>query len=151
MINKISALLLLAILFNCTSVKKGSFRSNELISSKGEHIYVNTINWGVTDDNQISAISSNKNKLLNFNDTTNIIRGLEPFFYTFKNDSLILYFNDTITYKLIENFKTISVTYENLNSEDYASVRAKAYSNKGFYSVPLTVEIKYPSDMPKAP
>lgn len=52
-----------------TPLLQDSFRSKRLISSKGEKIFVNSINWGVTGDYQLSLISKDSLRLNNRNDT----------------------------------------------------------------------------------
>lgn len=136
---------------SCSPAVDGTFNSIELISSKGEKIYVNSLNWGVTDDYQNTAISTNKDKVKQRADTIGTVKGIEPFFYSFNNDSLILIFNDKVSYKLKESFKTINVGYKVLNDKAYRSVRQKSYVNDGYYSIPKRNKIDYPSDMPQPP
>ncbi len=138
-------------LFSCSSTKKDTFNSIELTSSKGENIYINSLNWGVTDDNQITIISTNRERVKERTDTIDVVKGLEPFFYSFKNDSLKLFFNNEVSYALKENFKTIKVNYIVLSAEKYNKIRPKAYNNDGYFSIPRRVKTAYSSDMPKAP
>lgn len=144
-------ILIFLMFLSCSSTVKDTFNSIELISSKGEYIYINSLNWGVTDDYQITAISSNKKRVKDRTDTIDVAKGLEPFFYSFKNDSLKLYFNNEVSYKLKDHFRTISVSYIALSAKEYRSVRQKAYINDGYYSIPKREKIDYPSDMPKSP
>jgi len=144
-------ILILLTLFSCSSTTKDTFNSIELVSSKGEKIYINSLNWGVTDDNQITVISTNKERVKERTDTIDVVKGLEPFFYSFKNDSLKLFFSNEATYKLKEDFKTINVSYIVLSAEKYNKIRPKAYNNDGYFSIPRREKIIYPSDMPKAP
>ncbi len=127
---------------------KDNFNSRELVSSKGEKIYVNSLNWG---DNQISIISTNKNRLKNISDTNNVIRGLEPFVYNFKNDRLVLYFKDTVRYRIIETFKTIDVSYEVLDYNEYYEIKYKSFRNDGYFSIPMQKKTTYSKDMPLPP
>ena len=143
--------LIFLMFLSCSSTIKDTFNSVELISSKGEKIYINSLNWGITDDNQITAISSNKERVKDRADTLDVAKGLEPFFYSFKNDSLKLFFNNEVTYKLKEHFKTINVSYIALRTKDYNKIRQKAYSNDGYYSIPRREKTVYPSDMPNPP
>jgi len=46
---------------SCSPGLDDTFNSEVLISNKGEKIYINTLNWGLTDDHQLSAISSDVN------------------------------------------------------------------------------------------
>jgi hypothetical protein len=143
--------LIFLMFLSCASTVQDTFNSIELISSKGEKIYINSLNWGFTDDNQITAISSNKERVKDRTDTLDVAKGLEPFFYSFKNDNLKLFFNNEISYKLKEHFKTINVSYIVLRAKEYNSIRQKAYNNDGYYSIPRREKTVYPSDMPKAP
>jgi len=139
------------IFLSCSPTIKDTFNSIELISSKGEKIYINSLNWGVTDDSQITSISVNKERVKVRTDTIDVVKGLEPFFYSFKNDSLKLYFNNEVSYKLNVHFKTIGVSYIALNAKEYRSIRNKAYINDGYFCIPKREKIDYPSDMPKSP
>lgn len=142
---------ILLMLLSCSSAVKDTFNSVELISSKGEKIYVNSLNWGVTDDNQITAISGNKEKVKDRADTLYVTKGLEPFIYNFKTDTLKLFFNKEINYKCNEIFRTISVSYIVLGTKEYNDIRQKAYKNELYRTVPMREIVSYPSDMPKAP
>lgn len=144
--------LTLTITFSCLSALEDTFNSKELISSKGEKIYVNTLNWGVTDNHQISAISASKDKVKERSDTLETVRGLEPFLYSFKNDTLSFYFDDIVRYRRKDDFKTIYINYISLAKEDYQKIQTKAYKNQeGYHSVPIREYTNYPADMPKPP
>ncbi len=134
----------------CASGLNDTFKSEVLTSSKGEKIYVNTLNWGVTDDHQITAISADKDKARERSDTVDVVKGLDPFVYAFKNDTLSLYFNGNINYKIKNEFKTIYIKYVSLGKRAYREVRAMAYDNEsGYCSVPKYRRPNYPPDMPK--
>jgi hypothetical protein len=136
-------------LSSCTGPLQDSFESRKLISTKGENIYVNSINWGVTDDHQLSVISSNSDKLRQRADSVGAVKGLEPFIYSFSNDSLTLYFRGDVTYRIVEEFRTIIVTYKSLSPNAYNSLAAKSEKNSLYYSVPMERSVSYPPDMPK--
>lgn len=144
-------ILLFLLFFGCSSTVKDTFNSVELVSRKGEKLYINSLNWGVTDDYQITAISSNKERVKERNDTIDVMKGLDPFFYSFENDSLKLYFNNEISYRVKEQFKSIKIVYISLSAKDYRNIRQKAYINDNHFSIPRRERINYPSDMPKAP
>jgi hypothetical protein len=144
-------MLFFLLLFSCSSPVMDTFNSKELISSKGEKIYINSLNWGATDDNQITAISSDKEKVKERSDTLEAVKGLEPFIYSFKSDSLKLFFHNEITFEVKENFKTIHVSYIVLRAKEYNNIRQKAYNNDEYHSVPMREKNVYPSDMPKSP
>lgn len=120
---------------SCNSVNKG-FNSIELTSSKGEHIYINSINYGVTGDHQLSIITKNKNKLKYKIDTVGTVSGLDPFYYSFRNDSLILFFNDTITYQAIEKFNTIDVAYKQVDNIEFMRISFESKNRTTYFSVP---------------
>lgn len=152
MIKKFLVSAFLMPIISCSSDTNGTFNTEELISSKQEKIYINTLNWGVTDDNQISAVSSDKNRLIEKADTLNTVKGLEPFIYTFKNDTLNLYFDGEVTYDVKEKFKTIKINLISLDKKEYQKSREKAYKNEeGYCTVPKRQQRDYPSDMPKPP
>ena len=82
-------------------------------------------------------------------DTTGVAKGLEPFIYSFKSDTLALYFNEYVTFRLDETFKTIVVCYISLRQKDFNIIRQKSYNNDGYYSVPAYEKNDYPASMPK--
>ncbi|GAA4779414.1 hypothetical protein GCM10023231_02730 [Olivibacter ginsenosidimutans] len=118
-------------------------------SSKKEKIYVNTLNWGVTDDHQISAISLNADKVRDRSDTVGSVKGLDPFVYRFKDDTLTLYFDGEVNYRLLDKMKTVFVRYQTLDKGKYRTVYAKAINRiDGYSTVPPRKDVDYPSDMP---
>lgn len=135
---------------SCTSSVQDTFNSKELVSSKGEKIYINSLNWGVTDDNQLTIISSNRERLKDRKDDANAAKGLEPFIFRFKNDSLHLYFLNERTYTINEKFKSINVSYVILGYKDYNRIRAKAYENDEYSAVPDRIK-KSSAGLPPAP
>ncbi|PWG77985.1 hypothetical protein DDR33_24620 [Pararcticibacter amylolyticus] len=141
------------VVMSCSSNLDDTFNSEVLVSSKLEKVYINTLNWGLTDDNQLSAISSNVDKLRKRSDTLGTVKGLEPFIYTFKTDTLSLYFDGEITYQVQDHFKTIHIKYIVLNKKEYRELRTKAYNNEeGYHSVPKRpTQVGLPADMPKPP
>jgi hypothetical protein len=149
MLNPYVPLLLWILISGCTSLPNGTFNSEQLTSSKGEKIYINSLNWGVTDDYQMSIVSSVKNRLKKRSDSLGVISGLEPFVYTFKNDSLTLYFDRDISYRVKEQFRTIHISYVCLDQSKYRKIRMRAYSNEEYHSVPKTKRKTYPPEMPK--
>jgi len=82
--------LIVITLNSCVDVHD-TFRSKRLVSSKGEKIYINTLNWGVTDDYQYTVISKDSNKLRERKDTIGGIKGLTPFVYKFSADTLTIF------------------------------------------------------------
>ena len=120
---------------SCSSVNEG-FNSTELTSSTGEHIYINSINYGVTGDHQLSIITKNKYKLKYKTDTEGTVSGLNPFYYSFRNDSLTLYFNDTITYKMVERLESITVSYKKVDNSQYMKIVAESNHRSTYLSVP---------------
>ncbi|MBC7410093.1 MAG: hypothetical protein H7339_17045 [Arcicella sp.] len=140
--------LIFLVFLGCSSNVKDTFNSVELTSSKGEKLYVNSLNWGVTDDHQITAISSRKDRVRERTDTLGVAKGLEPFLYSFNNDTLRLFFNNSKTYEIKEKFKTITVKYLVLNAKNYKNLRQKAYDNNGYYAIPKRENVDYPADMP---
>lgn len=117
-----------------TSITHDSFNSKQLVSSKGEKIYINSINWGVTGDYQCSVISKDSLRLKNRNDTVGSIPGLDPFMYQFKNDSLILYFYDRVKYRVPNDLNTITVIYKVVSDSEYLKLKEKT----GCFSVPIS-------------
>ncbi|WP_129716152.1 hypothetical protein [Pedobacter sp. SYP-B3415] len=139
MANKDSLVIIMLAIFaaGCLPSRKDTFNTVELTSSKGEKIYINSLNWGVTDDYQMTAISKDKKKARHRSDSINVIKGLDPFFYRFRNDTLNLYFDDQINYRIKEKFKTAHIRYIALSRQAYTVVQHKAYQNlDGYCAIP---------------
>lgn len=136
---------------SCNTPLNDSFNSIELISRKGERIYVNSLNWGVTHDHQMTCISRNPDRVKDRKDTVDVVKGLEPFICLFRNDSLKLFFLNEIFYRVNERFNTISVSYVALPPNEYYAVVRKVGRDSGYYSVPMKKTTTYPSDMPMPP
>lgn len=134
---------------SCSSGGQDTFSTVLLESSKKEKIYVNTLNWGVTDDHQISAISLDADKVRDRSDTIGSVKGLDPFVYRFKDDTLTLYFDGEANYRLFDTLKTVYVRYQTLDKAEYRAVYAKAINSiDGYSTVPPRKDVDYPSDMP---
>jgi hypothetical protein len=150
MLRLLTSLLLLS-LFCCSPMYEDTFNSREIVSSQGEKIYINSLNWGMTDDYQLSIVTSDPTKLTERSDSVGTIKGLEPFIYTFRNDTLEIFFKNRIRYKVTEKFKSIFIKYTLLSSKEYTKIRMRANDNDEYYLVPLKKPVDYPSDMPKPP
>jgi hypothetical protein len=85
--NRWLGMILTAFLLNSCIEIHDTFQSKKLVSSKGEKFYINTLNWGMTDDNQYTVISKDFNRLKERGDTIGGISGLTPFIYKFSNDT----------------------------------------------------------------
>lgn len=104
--------ILAIMLFNsCFPTFKDSVICKEIVSSKGEKVYIKSINWGVTGDKQATIITSDIERMKTRTDTTGAAHILDPFLYRFKNDTLTLVFIEEKTYEIKEKFKTIKVKY----------------------------------------
>jgi len=132
------------IVFNsCAITSNDEIVSTELISSKGERVYIISNNWGVTGDHQISTVTKNKDKLRDeILDTAGCIRGLNPFEYRFSNDTLTLYFRNKVRYHIKEQFETITIQYKIMGADYYRN------RDTSFHSVPES-EVQTASGMPK--
>lgn len=124
------------LLEGCFMPIKDTFHSKELVSSQGEKIYVNSLNWGVTDDYQRSCISAQKDKLTSREDTSNSIKGLDPFLYSFNQDTLTLYFSSDINYQVQQKFNSIHVQYEIPTRNQYNKLVQKAEMGESIFRVP---------------
>lgn len=142
---------LFVFLLGCSSPLQDTFTSKHLMSSKGEDIYVNSLNWGITDDHQVSIISKDQDRVKNRDDTVGAAKGLEPFYYSFRNDTLRLFFLNEINYRVNDTFKSIIIEYTSLDNKKFAEVRNRSLNGKEFYSVPSYNQAIYPSEIPKAP
>ncbi|AYZ14021.1 hypothetical protein EGY05_19670 [Chryseobacterium arthrosphaerae] len=124
---------------------------SEIISSKGEHIYISTISLGVTGDKQFTLITNKKIMNVRDFDKANSLKGIDPFIYSFSNDTLNLYFKNSIRYKIPFNSESIKINYFELNNSDYVELYKKTFDNKLYHSVPNhNNSYGYPS-MPKPP
>ena len=102
----------ITVLFSgCFNTFEDSARFKEIVSSKGEKAYIKSINWGVTDDKQVTIITSDIEKMKTRADTIGSVHIFDPFLYCFKNDTLTLVFSEEQTYEIKEKFNTIKVKY----------------------------------------
>ena len=134
------AFFFLLLVCSCTSFED-DINYSEIISSKGEEIYILSVNWGVTGDYQLSAVTKNKHLFDYARDTMMSVNGINPFEFRFRNDTLTLFFRNSITYKVKEDFETIIVQYKIMN-QDYYEMK-----DTSFHSVP-DFKPKTVSDMP---
>jgi hypothetical protein len=123
-------------LTGCLPDTSDSFNSVILVSSEKEKAYINTLNWSVTGDKQLTIITADKNLLRHRDDTKDAISGLDPFIYSFKNDSLNLYFDRDIKYTPKVKFNTITVSSFKLNSNEYYTLYHEALNGNGYFTVP---------------
>lgn len=130
---------LLIINFGCTDIAQGTFHSNKLVSSKGEKVFVNSINWGVSDDHQLSIISKDRLRLKDRKDTIGAVYGLDPFIYQFKHDTLTLFFYDHVSYKIADDLNTITVLYKVVSSSELLVFKEKTYRSTEYFSIPKKV------------
>ncbi|MBL3550534.1 hypothetical protein [Chryseobacterium sp. KMC2] len=145
-------LLFLLSIISCNN-KLGSQQLNqsEIASSKGEHIYISTINLGITGDKQFTLITNKKIVNVKDFDKTNSLEGLDPFIYSFSNDTLNLYFRNSVRYKVPFNTESIKINYFELNNADYIELYKKTFENKLYHAVPNHgISGGYPN-MPKPP
>lgn len=129
----------LALLGSCNSNVEGTSNHEELVSSNGGKIYINSLNWGVTGDSQITSITD-RSESIKSTDTIESIKGLEPFIYKFENDTLNLYFKDSVTYKVNKEFNYIRISYHKLNAKKYNEIYEKAMQNDEFHTIPKRVK-----------
>lgn len=120
----------------CNNIENEGFRSKVLRSSKGEYLYINSVNYGMTSDHQMIIITKDRDRLKFENDTANIVFGLDPFLYTFDNDTLTLYFNQSISYKVKDNFSSIKVDYKIVSNSDFMNLIQVAIFDRKLFRVP---------------
>ncbi|WP_115171619.1 hypothetical protein [Sphingobacterium spiritivorum] len=112
-----------------------TFKSKELVSSKGEKLYINTLNWGVTDDKQYTIITKDAGRLKNRSDTVNAINGLSPFLYRFRGDTLSVFYLKWRDISIKESFKSIKINYNPLENREYINLITKAGKGEGGYQL----------------
>lgn len=134
-LKSIECLIVVPIVFSLNSCidTHDTFRSKELISSKGEKIYINTLNWGVTDDNQYTVVSVDRNRLKERKDTIDGVYGLTPFIYKFSNDTLAVFFQKEKKIDFRQEFNTVEVKYFPLENRDYIELLSSAKKGEGGY------------------
>lgn len=109
------------------------FRSRELISSKGEKLYINTLNWGMTGDKQYTVITKDRTRLKERKDTIGGIGGLSPFVYKFANDTLTIYHKKGFEVYVDEVFESIHLHYVSLDNRNFMDIVHKAIQGVGGY------------------
>ena len=114
-------IIILAVIFfnSCFPNLDDTQNCKELVSSKGEKVYVKSINWGVTGDHQVTIITHDIERMKIRTDTAGAVHMLEPFLYRFKNDTLTLVFSQWKTYEIKEKLKTIKVKYVNVEFSEF--------------------------------
>lgn len=123
-------------LSSCVDLKD-TFRSRELISSKGEKLYINTLNWGMTGDKQYTVITKDRSRLKERKDTIGGIDGLSPFVYRFANDTLTIYYKRGFEVYVNEVFESIHLHYVSLDNRDFMDIVHKAIQGvEGYQQLP---------------
>lgn len=112
-----------------------TFKSKELVSSKGEKLYINTLNWGVTDDKQYTIITKDAGRLKDRTDTVHAIKGLSPFVYRFRGDTLSVFYLKWTDINIKESFKSIKIDYNPLENREYMSIINKAGKGEAGYQL----------------
>ncbi|WP_156305401.1 hypothetical protein [Sphingobacterium endophyticum] len=114
-----------------------SFRSTELVSSRGERFYINTLNWGVTGGYQYTVVSKDRNRLKERGDTIAGIKGLSPFVYRFSQDTLYLYYQEEKAIDIGGELHSVEINYFPLDNTSYMDVLNKASKGvEGYRLVP---------------
>lgn len=121
------------LLLNSCIETSDTFNSIKLTSSKGENIYINTLNWGVNDDYQYTIVSKDSNKLKERKDTIEGIRGLDPFIYKFSNDTLTIVCRTEKTPKIVDEFNSILIKNITAENKGYIDILTMAITGKGGY------------------
>jgi hypothetical protein len=131
----LSIILAVFLLNSCVEIHN-TFQSKELVSSKGEKIYINTLNWGMTDDYQYTVVSKDSNRLKERKDTIGGIGGLTPFIYKFSSDTLTIFQNGK-KIDIKKEFNTIKLNYIFLENKEYMELLNKAgMRESGYHLVP---------------
>lgn len=147
----IASLFLISIISCSNELGSQQLNQNEIVSSKGEKMYISTINLGVTGDKQFTLITNKKIADVKDFDKANSLKGLDPFIYSFSNDKLNLYFRNSIRYKIPFNTESIKVDYFELNNADYIELYKKTFENKLYHAVPNHSSSNEYLNMPKPP
>jgi hypothetical protein len=136
-------------LLSCQESNNEIYHNRKLVSKKGETIYVRSVNWGLTGDSQLSIITKDSLADLSSENNRDIVKGLDPFLYSFHKDTLTLYFYNTVTYRIKEKFSTIKVSYKKIQGAEYNLLRKSDKFGKVIFSVPFYEDTKTPQGFPK--
>lgn len=123
------------ILFDGCNVVEDTLNTKELVSSTGEKVYINTLNWGVTDDNQYTVIAKDKNRLKTRSDTLNTMKGLSLFVYRFHRDTLSFFYLKWKEVKVSDSLQSIKLAYYPLDNKEYMRLLNKAGKKEDGYSL----------------
>jgi hypothetical protein len=109
----------------------------DLESSTGEKLFIVGEIRGVGADHQYTGIY-NERKSIDLNDC---VYGLAPFIYSFRNDTLSLFFYHTaVKYPVKEKFESIKFNYVVISNEDeWLRIQSKAQLNDYYYNVPNSI------------
>lgn len=107
---------------NCQPYE-GDFRSSKIVSSSGDVVYINSLNWGISGDYQLTSVTTDSNKLKQRSDSSNSIKGLDPFLYRFKKDTLFFFMRKKNKHTFRGLPKGINVRYIYMDNEDYYRMR----------------------------
>ncbi|WP_417357442.1 hypothetical protein [Flavobacterium sp.] len=123
-------MLLSAVVLNSCIDVHDTFKSKMLVSGKGEKIYINTLNWGMTNDYKYTVVTKNSTLLKDRKDTISGIKGLDPFIYKFSGDTLTIFFQKGNRVDVKEEFKTIQLNYIPLDNKNYMKLLSDTRVNK---------------------
>ncbi|MDR2273637.1 MAG: hypothetical protein LBF27_22210 [Sphingobacterium sp.] len=130
-----SLITILMLLFGSCDGVDDTLHTKELVSSTGEKVYINTLNWGVTDDNQYTVIAKDKNRLKTRSDTLNTMKGLSPFVYRFHRDTLSFFYLKWKEVKVSDSLQSIKLAYYPLDNKEYMRLLNKAGKKEDGYSL----------------
>jgi hypothetical protein len=144
-------ILLSVFIFSCNEKVNDGFNSIEIRSSKNKRIYLNSINWGITGDHQISIITNYKDRLKYNFDTTGTINGLMCIIYKFKNDTLFLYHLDTIKHLIPDSLNGIFIKDHVISNSIFSNLAFQAMQNNVYHFIPNTPTTRSNMHVPKPP
>lgn len=130
--NKVLIYLFLLLFIGCIDINTdGDFRSRVFTSTKGENLYINTLNWGLTYDSQFTILTKNPNELKKREDSLFAIKGLEPFVYYFENDTLEIISLEKINIQ--ETFQTIKIQFRVVGNIEYSRINDSIRQGRSKY------------------
>jgi hypothetical protein len=145
---KVATILTLLIFSSCfEEQEENDFNSIELSSSQKERLYINSVNWGVTADKQLTIVSKDKNKLKHGLDTGGCIYGLNPFIFKFSGDTLYLFHLGKKKIPIADKFNSIYVSDNSINNSKFSELSEMAMQNEKFHLVPEKKHNQYPQSM----
>lgn len=126
----ISLILGLLILSNCKFRNDPKTEIFEIASREGDKVFIKRKVWGLTDDHQLTVVSNTNTEILSIPDSINdyVFRGPDPFVYSLREDTLILFVRKKVHMPPNFNHQSIYVLQREVSSSEYSDLIRVAIS-----------------------